>query len=280
MCIIVFKPKGVKLPSKKTLKKCFDYNNDGAGFMYNSGDHITIKKGYMTFNELYNDLLDIDRQKNIVIHFRIGTQGANTSELTHPFDLFNVYSLDKKIKTKIGVVHNGIINLDSCYSLKHSDTQLYVDLFLKKFYDVDNRFYKKEKWQELIETSTNSKMIIFDKNDAFMIGEFILDDGVYYSNNTYKSDLYPKYLGAPKTPYNYGYNDDTYDDFDGEYADYKKELDRLGLNMKQYTYTDYLADTYESNADDTEHWDDYLEFLKENDLTSYDLSYSDYEKTL
>ena len=34
MCIIVAKDKNVDVPTIDILKRCFDYNSDGAGFMY------------------------------------------------------------------------------------------------------------------------------------------------------------------------------------------------------------------------------------------------------
>ena len=50
MCIIVYKPTGIESPSWATLHQCFDYNSDGAGFMYAENGKVYIQKGYMTWN--------------------------------------------------------------------------------------------------------------------------------------------------------------------------------------------------------------------------------------
>lgn len=34
MCIIVYKPEGATMPSTDTLRRCFEENPDGAGFMW------------------------------------------------------------------------------------------------------------------------------------------------------------------------------------------------------------------------------------------------------
>jgi hypothetical protein len=67
MCIIVYKPKGKKLPKYETLKTCFENNNNGAGFMYVENGIVIIKKGYMCINDLVTALNKIQnpRHKNI-----------------------------------------------------------------------------------------------------------------------------------------------------------------------------------------------------------------------
>ena len=107
------------VPSKKTLKRCFDNNDDGAGFMYNASGKVYIKKGFATFQEFWKTLRKIREEygDNIpcVMHFRISTQAGNRPDCTHPFPLSS-HMKDLRLletTTDIGIAHNGIISLTS-----------------------------------------------------------------------------------------------------------------------------------------------------------------------
>lgn len=47
MCIIIVKNSRMDLPDKEILKRCWNKNPHGAGFMYNYNDVVIIKKGFM-----------------------------------------------------------------------------------------------------------------------------------------------------------------------------------------------------------------------------------------
>ena len=107
MCIIVAKEKGKSLPSKKTLKRCFDYNSDGAGFMYVDKGKVIIDKGYMSFTSFYNRLKELKEKfdiqnKALVMHFRIGTSGKGaknlTPKMTEKKNINDINNSEKKIK--------------------------------------------------------------------------------------------------------------------------------------------------------------------------------------
>ena len=90
MCIIAIKPKNKDLQDKETLKTCFTRNPDGSGYMFVHDNVVEIKKGYMTFDEFYKDLInDYNKynlkNQNLVMHFRIGTSGQSKLGCTHPF---------------------------------------------------------------------------------------------------------------------------------------------------------------------------------------------------
>src|SRR5210317_419559 len=127
MCIIVSKEKGQRMPTKKTLKCCFDNNKDGAGFMYVRDGSVQIDKGYMTFRGFWKGLqaqkFTVDDA--VIMHFRISTAGKIRPENTHPFPLHK--DLEDLCKTRIAckhaVVHNGIIGQGEG---KISDTMVFV----------------------------------------------------------------------------------------------------------------------------------------------------------
>lgn len=195
MCIIVYKPTTAKLPSKKTLLKCWENNKDGAGYMFPSKGSVVIKKGFMKFNDFYtnlkNDLARYGEFTPFVMHFRIQTQGGVNPRYTHPFPLSpDMDELRKlRVKTPIGVAHNGIIELTTNRydkTITYSDTMKFITDYLTLIIH-DKNYYKDPDKLTLIERLIESKMAIMDGDGhTELIGAFIKDNGCYYSNTYYK----------------------------------------------------------------------------------------------
>ena len=214
MCIIVVKDNKTPLPKEKYLKNCFDNNPDGAGFMYLHHNKVVIDKGYMTYNSFlkrynklckkYNNFKDLP----LIMHFRIGTAGANSKENTHPYPITD----DKRelhqtyIKTSLGVTHNGIIQ--EYNPNKHqkdiNDTQNFIINYLYPLYKNWSTFYKNEKILNGIEDITNSKFAFLDNYGKIkLVGKFETDeDGVKYSNSNYEDSWcnYSKYYSSLEYP--------------------------------------------------------------------------------
>ena len=210
MCVIVAKKRGIELPSKKTLKDCFETNPDGAGLMYvNNNKKVVIEKGFMTFETFYQKLMELNKKYNLkkkalVMHFRITTQGGTSPENCHPFP---VTDDEKKLKStylecdNIAFAHNGIISLYSMRDDKGmSDTMLLSKELLYPLFNYNKKFYKQEHNQELIEEIIGTDKIAFLDNEEkiITIGEFKEDEGVLYSNLNHKKNY---------NYYNYNYND-------------------------------------------------------------------------
>ncbi len=210
MCVIVVKKMGVELPSKKTLKDCFETNPDGAGLMYvNENKKIVIEKGFMTFEAFYKKLTELNKKYNLkkkalVMHFRITTQGGTSPGNCHPFPITDD---EKKLKATylecndVAFAHNGIISLYSMRDDKGmSDTMLLSKELLYPLFNYDKKFYKREYNKSLIEEIIGTDKIAFldNKENITLIGEFKEDEGVLYSNLNHKKN------------YNYYYNDFEY----------------------------------------------------------------------
>lgn len=202
MCIIVSKERGIEMPSKEILKNCFNYNSDGAGLMYVTNGKVNIVKGFMTFNSFYSYIEKLEKaydmkEKAIVMHFRISTQGNVDEGNCHPYPI----TRDEKklrttnIRTDIGMAHNGIISLYSRSKGKLNDTQLFVKECVSTLKRLNKGFYKDYHTMKLLDTIAGSKLCFLDANeDIYYVGNFIEDDGIKYSNTTYKSFYrYPKY---------------------------------------------------------------------------------------
>ena len=65
MCIIVIKPKNKKIPDKILLNRCFKNNQDGIGYMYVNNKEVVIRKGFMSFDDFYNNLLSDYKKNNL-----------------------------------------------------------------------------------------------------------------------------------------------------------------------------------------------------------------------
>ncbi len=198
MCIIIAKRKNGRIPTENELKNSFEYNNDGAGFMYVDNGKVIIDKGYMKYNDFikrYRELLDKYNNfigKSLVIHCRIGTSGRNTQGNTHPYTITNSSKLLKKTKLKsdIGIVHNGIIrSYETTGNL--NDTQEFIIKYLYPIYSNYRDFYKNKYIMKGIEEITNSKFVILDtKDNIYKIGDFIEDKGLFFSNDSYLPTRY------------------------------------------------------------------------------------------
>lgn len=238
MCIVVYKPKNKNMPSADILRECFNRNPDGAGYMFPEDNKVIIKKGYMHFKSLYKDLIQdylrLGKKTPFVIHFRIQTQGGINQALTHPFalsknmnDLRELYS-----ECDFGVAHNGIISLTStsAYSTYYDTrTRQYVRDYNKPDYSDTMKFitdylsliireqdwYKDDDKLSLIEklAGYTNKFAVMDwSGHTTLIGNFIEDNGIYYSNSTYQ----PIIRYSQQHPYDYDY-DKYYNEETGEY---------------------------------------------------------------
>ena len=196
MCIIAIKPKNKDLQNKETLETCFNRNRDGAGYMFvNNKDEVVIKKGYMTFDEYYKDLVEDYnkynlKNKNLVMHFRIGTSGQSKYGCTHPFAISNDYKELEKIrnKTNIGVCHNGIVSMFNSRMAQYSDTEIYIATVLAPIIKLQINAYTFPDIQAMIKATTSSKWAFLDKFDkVYTVGDFEENEGYLYSNSTYKA---------------------------------------------------------------------------------------------
>ena len=230
MCIIVVKKSGVKMPTKKEFKNCFDANSDGSGYMFAVNGKVHIVKGLMTFNS-FKKSLDENRKKygdNIpyVFHFRISTQGGIQKSLCHPYPLSDDMEALKKLNvmTNIGVAHNGIIDLTSNWRVKeYNDTMLFITDYLSELVKNRNDLIR---FRTLIErlTSGSRLAILFNDGNVELTGSgWVEENGVFYSNTSYKTYHYKKSYSKSNWCYQSLFDDDCVDSYDYNQYDYKDE---------------------------------------------------------
>lgn len=188
MCIIAYKPKGIKSPSKNVLKTCFNNNPDGAGLLVLRKDSnvINIYKGFFSFDSFYcvAKSLDIGIDDIAVYHFRIATSGLINEGNCHPFPISNVVQdlTATYIETDKAFVHNGIIGKGKG---KLSDTMIYVK---DKLFPMRHSLSTKKIQKKIEKDTKGSRTITIDtESDTILLtGDWIESDGILYSNSTYR----------------------------------------------------------------------------------------------
>jgi hypothetical protein len=194
MCIAIYKPED-KVLSLATLKECYTSNPDGAGFMYAENKKLHIEKGFFSFQSFY-DAFKKHENKQTVIHFRIKTHGKIDTTNCHPFAVNNA----------IGFVHNGIIS--GFGDANHSDTIGFNQSILQPLVSKwGNLALFQDPIIDLIEGRIGySKLVFLDRHGNHKImneHKGTWDDGVWYSNDSYKPYV------APVTTYDW--KDSKYD---------------------------------------------------------------------
>lgn len=279
MCIIVAKNKGVALPTKKTLEQCFERNKDGAGIMYVKNNKVIIEKGLMTFQDFYKKLKSIKKEfggdltnKALVMHFRIGTHGENDKATTHPFPISSNFNDLRAtyFETDLGMAHNGIMSAYN-YDRTLSDTQSFIKDYVSVFKELNKKFYLNNKVMEIISNEANissNKLCFLDnKENIYWYGNKVIDNGIIYSNETYKPYTYKSYR-------NYSYD---YDYWYGK--DYKNSYSKP--KTKSYTIDDFIKNRVEYELLQTGDYyqtnETFGEYVKANDTIIIDKDHNLYE---
>ena len=194
MCIIVFKPMGVTMPTKNTLRTCFERNPHGAGMMVARNGAVHISKGFMTYKEFAKELatMHVKTAEAAVFHFRIRTAGPIAPHNCHPFPVTGRAKDLKasRINAKLGMAHNGTVAIAPKGDM--SDTMVFVKDILSKESVLYNRHDSAIR-KMLEKYLTWSKVILLKPNGK---AEFLGAKlnvwrqlrGSFYSNDTYKTD--------------------------------------------------------------------------------------------
>jgi len=197
MCIIVAKPMNVSMPDEETLRRCFNYNSDGAGFMWANGKAVQIRKGFMKFEQLL-EALDREipepmrEETAIILHFRIATHGKVQPMCCHPFPLTDDADELRATMTKsrMGVAHNGVISGRHTND-QWSDTMDFIAHVMTPLMRMNPSFMHNSNALELLEGACDSKLAIMDNaGDIATVGKFYEEGGVLYSNTSYQRTVY------------------------------------------------------------------------------------------
>lgn len=196
MCIIAYAKNGVKI-EENVIRTMFEGNPDGAGVMWKplDGGNIEIRKGFMDVESLLKAWNKIPVECERAIHCRIATSGKISKGCCHPFPVRPKTDMMKKAVDKcyMALMHNGVISQctpKSGMKATCSDTMVFAAKYL---YPLQKQI-DKECIQDLLESFAASRLLIMRANaPTIMLGNWVEDKGVYYSNTSYKDYGYGYY---------------------------------------------------------------------------------------
>ena len=193
MCVAIFKPKEEQI-SKEILKRCWESNPHGAGFMYAKDGRIKVAKELTSFKKFLRVFREHEKSASgcdVVVHFRIMTHGVLDYRNTHPH----------RVNNETWLVHNGIID-EHCYkNAKLSDTVK----FCKMLAGLPRDFMNNPATVNLIGgyIDTDKLILLNTRGESRIINEElgVWDNGIWYSNQSYEK---PKVTKWSYGGYNYG----------------------------------------------------------------------------
>src|SRR6266404_1990857 len=137
MCIAIYRNKDSVL-TKKLLKSCHRNNPDSWGFSTpdDKNQSMIVQRGLSGFREFWKEFREVQKDKPMLIHFRIATSGEIDKHNCHPFLIDNKHAL----------IHNGNIErkLDILPD-KISDTNLFIEKILRPIF-THPKFKKDRFW--------------------------------------------------------------------------------------------------------------------------------------
>ena len=207
MCLIIAKYSGLDLPIESRLRTAWMNNSDGFGLAYweEGMPLVQINKGAMTLRDMLDlvDQVPNAKNKKVIMHFRMATDGRIDAGNCHPFPVSSSIGQLRRTETRTNcaVAHNGIIDDFSTgwtkvvdpttkkvswkkpeVPPKLSDTQL----FIKEHMVGLGKALFNRSVLSMITAYTDSKFALLGRGKLVLLGKFIQDQGIYYSNDGYK----------------------------------------------------------------------------------------------
>lgn len=190
MCVIIYIPKGETI-STEELKDAWTTNPHGAGYSYQKDNRVNFKRGFMKFDDYYNEIKDLIGDYNLILHFRISTSKSVNKVQTHPYKKGNVIVTEGSTKKPV-ICMNGIISGQKTYK-DCNDTMSYIVDHQEAFASINQDILN------IIENATGAKWAVMTPENVLLSSKFVERNGRFYSNTNHlwSSWVYRDY-------YNYG----------------------------------------------------------------------------
>ncbi len=193
MCIIIGKPAGIKLPKEEYIRNSESMHKDGIGIglWKDKSNDVFIKKDFITlksFLKWYKQ--NITKKDAYVLHFRNATSGLVDYGNRHPFPVTKNWKLlrKKQILCNLAVAHNGVIMDYSYQDKKFSDSQKFIIDILSDSV-IKHGLFNKTIQKLILKFIDDDKLCFLTKEGKMLfLGEFEKEKGIYYSNDSYKTE--------------------------------------------------------------------------------------------
>lgn len=163
MCVIIYKPKGVYMPTESVLNACARANRDGFGF-------CTPTKYYKStsYDKFREQLASVECEEPCIMHFRLATHGKVSKGNCHPFKRGDVY-----------FAHNGVLSIVPYIGKTDSETA-----FIRNIYPAIKKYglNSSECETAVYNTIETSRFAIMQGEDVRLFGLYTKIKGCYYSN--------------------------------------------------------------------------------------------------
>ena len=210
MCLLVVASPN-STPRKKDLECASCNNPHGFGFAVITPNGIVTGRG-MSSKKVIKQFLEVRKEfpdSYAMFHARYATHGVKNEENCHPFKVKNSYDTY--------LAHNGILDINISAGDRRSDTRIFAEDTLPAMggvtaLDDDHVWAMVSKW------SIGSKIAIFTldpnaKETCYIVNEsagFWDNEGMWWSNSTYKQSTWSTYLGTPSKTSALALNDSGY----------------------------------------------------------------------
>lgn len=189
MCIIMVKMNNITLPTE-SIRQAMANNSDGAGYAILKRGRVTISKGYFDSEDL---IIDLERENAreccLIVHARIATSGSVNMSNCHPFPITKDVAMltGRYLVNETAIAHNGTVRWGTKKELNaYSDTLLFIRDVLAPVWDTGDTETGHNLLSHIASANRCRFAVMHSKGINVFGSGWIQDDGVYYSNDTYK----------------------------------------------------------------------------------------------
>jgi len=208
MCLIIHKPANTPMPSNRKMKKAFKANPDGAGIGIRFEDSWNVSKGFMAIGNFMREMKsykDFLYDREVILHFRLGTSGMDKPGNCHPFPITDDVNLLRSLDYESNwiMAHNGIFG--GGQTIKDygviTDTQVYIREVLNNPIIKNGLVNNVDETMKILSyTLGTDRIIIGGPHVTIRFGTWYTIEECLYSNEYWKTkSIYTGYLGIGDT---------------------------------------------------------------------------------
>jgi glutamine amidotransferase len=220
MCLLVVASPN-STPRKKDLECASCNNPHGFGFAVITPNGIVTGRG-MSSKKVIKQFLEVRKEfpdSYAMFHARYATHGVKNEDNCHPFKVPSEHDTY--------LAHNGILDINISAGDRRSDTRIFAEDTLPAMGGV-SALDDDHVWAMVSKWSIGSKIVIFTldpnaKETCYIVNEtagFWDNEGMWWSNSTYKPSTWGTYLDTPSKTSMLSLNDSSYDSEADSYEKY------------------------------------------------------------